>query len=191
MDNTPHSDLKDDLLRLLDLIADNLTYQSTDLRVLWANRGAAEGLGKDVDELIGQYCYSLWHARKEPCRICPVQRAMRSGKIEMEEVRTPDGRVWELRAVPVYDDKGQLKGCLEVGRDITDKARAYEQLRELNENLESEVLKRTEELQRVVNAMAGREVRIAELKRIIRLLKEQIRAAGLTPVVDDPLEEPE
>ena len=46
---------------------------------------------------------------------------------------------------------------------------------------------RTADLQKLVNAMAGREVRMAELKDVIRELRAQLKDAGLTPVADDPL----
>jgi PAS domain S-box-containing protein len=37
--------------------------------------------------------------------------------------------------------------------------------------------------------MAGREVRMAGLKEVIRKLREQVESAGMTPVADDPLKE--
>jgi len=40
---------------------------------------------------------------------------------------------------------------------------------------------------RDVLLMAGREVRMAELKGVIRKLRAQLEAVGLTPVADDPL----
>jgi len=52
---------------------------------------------------------------------------------------------------------------------------------------QEEIEKRTAELRKVVNAMAGREVRMAELKDVIRKLRAQLEEAGLTPVADDPL----
>ncbi|RMG72068.1 MAG: GAF domain-containing protein, partial [Nitrospirae bacterium] len=62
-----------------------------------------------------------------------------------------------------------------------------EELKQHSQNLELMVRERTEQLQKAVNLMAGREVRMAELKEVIRNLKEQLRAAGLEPEVDDPL----
>jgi len=53
--------------------------------------------------------------------------------------------------------------------------------------LEQRVSERTAELTRAVNLMAGREVRMAELKDVIRQLRAQLEEAGLTPVADDPL----
>jgi len=60
--------------------------------------------------------------------------------------------------------------------DITPRVRAQE-----------EIEKRSAELRKIVNAMAGREVRMAELKGVIRQLRAQLQGAGLTPVADDPL----
>lgn len=47
--------------------------------------------------------------------------------------------------------------------------------------------KRTKELNKMVNVMAGREVRMAELKDIDKQLRKQLKEAGMTPVAEDPL----
>jgi len=52
---------------------------------------------------------------------------------------------------------------------------------------EEEIKKRTTELREMVNLMAGREIRMAELKDVIRQLRAQLEEAGMTPVADDPL----
>lgn len=66
-------------------------------------------------------------------------------------------------------------------------ARLVEQLRQQSQDLDKRVAERTAELQRLVNVMVGRELRMKELKDVIRRLKQQLRAAGLEPVADDPL----
>ncbi|HOJ33581.1 MAG TPA: MEDS domain-containing protein [Candidatus Hydrogenedentes bacterium] len=110
---------------LLEAVPANLTLQSPDLRVLWANRAAAEGLGKKVDELIGEYCHVLWHSRLTPCDPCPVKRCFQTGKVETEVVTTPDGRIWSLRAVPIRE-KEHVVNVVEFGMDITAQKRAEE-----------------------------------------------------------------
>ena len=60
--------------------------------------------------------------------------------------------------------------------DITDRVRAQEELRE-----------QAAKLGELVGLMAGREVRMAELKKAIRQLRTQLEVAGLEPVADDPL----
>ena len=47
----------------------------------------------------------------------------------------------------------------------------------------------TAELQKMVNLMADREIRMTELKETIGKLRAQLESAGVTPVADDPLRE--
>ena len=67
--------------------------------------------------------------------------------------------------------------------------KANEDLEQHQKDLEKIVRERTAELQKMVNLMAGREVRMAELKEVIQKLGEQLESAGLTPVADDPLKQ--
>lgn len=50
-----------------------------------------------------------------------------------------------------------------------------------------ELARRASEYRRLADAMAGREVRMAELKKVIKALRAQLEEAGLAPVADDPL----
>lgn len=113
---------------LLDAIPDNLTLQSPELRVLWANNGAAAGLNKKPEDLVGTYCYELWHNRNEPCESCPVLKSFRTGERAIETITTPDGRTWDLRTVPLKDASGKIINVIEMGRDITEHRRLEEQL---------------------------------------------------------------
>jgi len=74
-----------------------------------------------------------------------------------------------------------------VGIDIAVKKRAEEALRSARDDLEKKVAERTADLQKMVNLMAGREVRMAQLKEVIRRLDAQLKAAGIEPVERDPL----
>jgi glycine cleavage system regulatory protein len=53
-----------------------------------------------------------------------------------------------------------------------ERAAAHDQLQKANADLEERVRDRTNELQQLVNLMAGREVRMAELKSELRELKK-------------------
>ncbi|UKL14514.1 hybrid sensor histidine kinase/response regulator [Dissulfurimicrobium hydrothermale] len=119
--------LSDQFSALLDAIPDNLTLQAPDLTVLWSNKGAANSLGKKPEELVGRHCYELWHQRTMPCEICPVQQSFTTGLPFMEIVTTPDGRIWELRGVPIKKD-GKVTHVIELGKDITEKIRLEKQL---------------------------------------------------------------
>lgn len=66
-------------------------------------------------------------------------------------------------------------------------AQLYEQIQQHAHDLDQRVAERTSELQRFINVMAGREIRMAELKQVVRALRRHLLDAGLQPVADDPL----
>ncbi|HXX81154.1 MAG TPA: ATP-binding protein [Thermodesulfovibrionales bacterium] len=123
-----YRNLSQEFQALLDAIPDNLTLQGPDLRIIWANQGAAVGLGKSVPELEGRHCFSLWHQSSVPCISCPVQESFRTGTACTRQVTTPDGQVWELRSVPITDEFGVVTKVVEVGRNITENVRLEAQL---------------------------------------------------------------
>ncbi|MDF7807932.1 hypothetical protein P4E94_10825 [Pontiellaceae bacterium B12219] len=67
--------------------------------------------------------------------------------------------------------------------DITDQKNTQEALVRQQATLESEVRERTKELRQIVNVMAGRENRMADLKLMIKRLCTQLEDAGMTAQV--------
>ena len=119
---------------LLDAIPDSITLHSSDLKVLWANNSAA-WLNKNPEEVVGSYCYELWHNRTVPCEPCPVLKSFSTGEPAIETITKHDSRIWEIRTIPITED-GSVVNVIEVGRDITERKRAEEtiqlQLKRLN-----------------------------------------------------------
>ena len=113
---------------LLDAIPDDIVSLSPDLKIRWVNRVTSETLGKDTSGLVGNCCHRFWYGRSEPCEECPAQECLRSGKLESGIVRSPDGRTYELRSVPIRDENGTVVSIVEVGRDITEMKRMEERL---------------------------------------------------------------
>jgi len=114
---------------ILSTISELVSFQDTQMRILWANRAGAEAVGLRPDDLIGRHCYEIWCRRDAPGDDCPVRRAMASGEPEQGEVTTPDGRVWDIRGYPVRGDDGQILGAVEVTLEITKRRRAEEEAR--------------------------------------------------------------
>lgn len=170
---------------ILDAIPDPLTLQTPDMRLVWANQGASEGMARRGEELIGQHCFRMWHGRGEPCVACPVQRSFRSGEAALEQVSTPDGKIWELRTVPIKDDHGRTIKVVEMARDITDLRLSYcalKQSLEEKETLLRELSHRTKNNIQVIASLLNLQsstVRDTEALRIIREAQDRIRAIAL------------
>ena len=99
---------------ILDSIPELVTYQNLDLKLIWANRAASESLNLETKDLLGHYCYDLWHNRTEPCENCPVKKAIETGKPQEAEIVTPDKRYWLIRGYPVRDKNGEIDGAVEI-----------------------------------------------------------------------------
>ncbi len=104
---------------VLDSLAEHVVYQNLDMRVLWANKAAADSVQKSRSDLMGAKCHEIWQRRDEPCVDCPVARAVKTGTEHEAEIQTPDGRIWLVRGVPVRSN-GDTVGAVEITRDISD-----------------------------------------------------------------------
>jgi len=120
---------------ILDGITTNLTFVNENLEVLWANKVAVDSINSTWDEVIGHKCYELWADPKTPCDGCPTVKAFKTQKSEQCIMRTPDGRVWDEKGEPVFDENGEIMGVLEIAHDITEKINAEEELRASEERL--------------------------------------------------------
>jgi PAS domain S-box-containing protein len=115
--------LSEEFDALLNAIPDNLLLLSSDLKVIWANKGAARSLGKEVSDLMGRHCYELWFKHSIPCENCYAIKSFRTGCVEFSEIITPDNRIWDVNAFPLKDEDGPVKSVIIVSRDITEKRR--------------------------------------------------------------------
>jgi PAS domain S-box-containing protein len=104
---------------ILDATGELIAFEDRDLRILWANRAAAESVGLSQQDLVGRHCYQAWSGRDTPCEDCPVRESMRTGTRQVCDRETPDGRHWRLSGSPVTDADGAVIGAVEVGLDIT------------------------------------------------------------------------
>jgi len=114
---------------ILDSVRENITFQDTSLRILWANRAAAESIAMKPDDIVGRHCYELWHQRTLPCPGCPVAMAMTTQQPQSADMTTPDGRAWFVSGYPLLDEAGEVVGAVETTLDITERRRSRDLLR--------------------------------------------------------------
>jgi len=118
---------------ILDGITTNIAFVNEDLEIKWVNKCAADSVGKLPSRMIGHRCHEFWANPDKPCDGCPAVKAFETKKSEHTMMVTPDGRVWDEKGEPVFDDAGGLMGVVEIAQDITDRKRAEDALRESEE----------------------------------------------------------
>jgi PAS domain S-box-containing protein len=117
-------------IEILNGIAEHIVHQDTEMRVLWANKAAGDSVGVEQKELVGRHCYEIWQGSEEPCPACPVRKALKRGRPEHGEMRSPDGREWSIKGYPIKDDDGNITSMVEITMDITECKQAEASLRD-------------------------------------------------------------
>ncbi len=120
---------------ILNGISANIAFVDKDLKIIWANKTAAESVNKTPDEMVGHTCHRFWADPSKPCENCPSLKAFISKKSEQTIMQTPDGKFWEERGEPVFDTEGNLIGVVEIATDITGRKQAEEEKRIANARL--------------------------------------------------------
>lgn len=113
---------------ILESTQELIVFHDMEMRIVWANRAAAESIHLTREQLISRSCWDLWHQRSSPCLKCPVVNSIRTGQPHKAEVVSPDGKVWLIRSYPARNDEGEIEGAVELCLDITEHKRAEEAL---------------------------------------------------------------
>ncbi|MCX8177012.1 MAG: PAS domain S-box protein [Candidatus Bathyarchaeota archaeon] len=124
-----------------------LAVLSKDFRILWANNI----LRKIRDNIIGEYCYSVFANRNEVCPWCPARKVLEEGVPEAtaDYMVSSDGNEekWvQLYANALRDENGNILYAVEIAVPITERKKLEKELKRYSENLEELVQKRTKDL---------------------------------------------
>jgi PAS domain S-box-containing protein len=154
-------------------------------KILLANKQTCQMLGYAQEELFQLNISDTYPVEQRAIAAERIRTTQKGGHLRYERlIVCKDGTVFPVDVTIGMLPNGLVQGIV---RDITERKRMEEELRKLNAELEKKVANRTAELTQLVNAMSGREVRMAELKEVIHQLRAQLMEAGLKPVADDPL----
>jgi len=146
---------------ILNGITTNIALVDKELKILWANKAAANSVNKRSEDMVGHPCYTFWGDPARPCANCPAFMAIQTGQSEHKIVQTPDGKIWDEGGEPVFDAKGNVIAVVEIAQDITARKKVESALQQQAEELRA----RNDELSRFNRVAIGRELTMIELKR--------------------------
>ena len=114
------------ILSLLESIGDGISIQDTDFKILYQNEKAKVTIGEHT----GRYCYEMYEIREGVCEECPLALSFKDGKVHTVERTHPSRTLTvEITTSPILDDEQNIIGGIEVVRDITERKKFEDILR--------------------------------------------------------------
>jgi len=113
---------------LLDAIPDSILLQSKDLEIVWANNAAIAKFGGRDPGDGSRHCFRMVHGTSVPHENCPVLQCLRTGMPEKSVMSVRGDTIWEVRAIPIRDEDGEVVSVIEIGRDISEIRKLEQQL---------------------------------------------------------------
>jgi PAS domain S-box-containing protein len=154
---------------IIAALGDGIVIQDREYRIIYQNRIHKNLIGDKV----GHYCYTAYGSHDSICEDCPIEMSFDDGRIRKSErtISTDKGLLnIEITASPLRDATGEIIAGIELVRDVTERKKLENELREHRDHLDLLVKERTAELRKV-----NRELR-AEIMRRIQMEKDLIES---------------
>jgi PAS domain S-box-containing protein len=121
------------LQNIFDTIQDGISVLDKELNIVQVNNTMEKWYAHAMP-FTGKKCYEVYHGRTKRCKICPSIRALETGSLQMDIVpliESGQAVGWlELYSFPIMDKNEKPRGIVEYVRNITDRKRAEQALRE-------------------------------------------------------------
>ena len=112
--------VKAELEQTLDAVEDIVTIQDVDRRIIRVNKAACHAFQKTADELIGQYCYEIFHGISEPCDNCPEIKTLSAAITKQIRIYNEKlDKTFLVNHFPRFNDEGDLIGEMHAAKEIS------------------------------------------------------------------------
>lgn len=122
---------------IFNAMTDIITIHDKDFNIIYSNTAAKEILGlPDIEINKVLKCFSFYHGTDCPPSGCPSCDCVKSGKPAVFELFEPHiGKNIEIRAMPRFDKENRIIGVIHICRDITERKKSVEELKNSREKL--------------------------------------------------------
>ncbi|MFH0782684.1 MAG: response regulator [Pseudomonadota bacterium] len=108
------------LQSVLDAVPEQLLVVDRKFNIIFSNNRNCQVADLTEDSQVCRTCFGRFRKMAEPCKKCAVFEVFENGKsVEQEVISKADGRVWEMRAFPIFDETGALPLAVEYIRETT------------------------------------------------------------------------
>ena len=129
---------KEEWERTFNTIPDLIAILDKEHRVVRVNKAMADRLGLPPDRCIGARCYEVVHGLSHPPEFCPHSLTCRDGREHVTEVHEEIlGGEFLVSTTPICDEQNRFTGSIHVARNITERKRMEEELRQKSDHLEA------------------------------------------------------
>jgi len=129
---------------ILDISVDRVFLMDKNLRIIWTNRRCATDLDMPIEDMVGEFCYKVFHGRDYRCDICPAEMCLKSGEIEYAFVNLDDSETietdiyWEKYAVPIKTESSNIVNIIQLSRNVTKPKTLEKKLGEVEKQIQIE-----------------------------------------------------
>ncbi len=128
------------LRNVFDAITDGISVLDKELNIVRVNQFMKDMYSESMP-LVGKKCYHIYQHRESPCPWCPSLLAMESGEVQTEIVPYPSKEKPEgwlnLSSFPLKDTNGNISGIIEYVRDVSERKKVEEELKETREHFQT------------------------------------------------------
>ncbi len=128
---------KEEWERTFNAVPDLIALIDREHHILRINRAMAQSLGIPPEQAVGMRCYEIVHKSDSPPASCPHAMLLADGKAHSSEIHDKNlGGDFIVTTSPLTDADGTLIGSVHVARDISERKRVEDALREKTDELD-------------------------------------------------------
>ena len=136
-------EIRDNIYKYLTEEATDIIYTiSLDSTITFYNKAIEKVFEMPIEEIIeGHYTNLMLPKDKELAKKLHQERLQGKSSVFEHGFKTPNGKIvyLEISANPIFNEKGEVVASLGIGRDITEKRKAQEELKNKKQELEEMV----------------------------------------------------